>query len=66
MKKTKQNVEDTVPKGPQPSYLLERQEQTSAKNLNRNIKQRRKEKAVSIIDSCFQIICWPRKKTGKV
>lgn len=46
-RKTKQKAEDTVPKGVEPAYLLDRQEQTSAKVLSNMIKQKRKEKAVS-------------------
>lgn len=45
MKKTKQSVEDTVPKGPEPSFLLERQNQQRSKTLTNMIKQKRKEKA---------------------
>lgn len=45
MKKTKQKAEDTVPRGPEPSYLLERQEQQRSKILSNMIKQKRKEKA---------------------
>jgi len=44
-RKTKQKAEDTVPKGVEPAYLLDRQEQTSAKVLSNMIKQKRKEKA---------------------
>jgi ribosome biogenesis protein NSA2 len=47
MKKTKQKAEDPVPRGPEPSYLLERQEQQRSKILSNMIKQKRKEKAVS-------------------
>ena len=45
-KKTRQKVEDTVPEGKEPSYLLDRQEQVRAKILSNMIKQKRKEKAV--------------------
>jgi len=44
-RKTRQKAEDTVPKGVEPAYLLDRQEQTSAKVLSNMIKQKRKEKA---------------------
>ena len=48
-KKTKTKNADAVPEGAVPAYLLDREKQTRAKVLSNMIKQKRKEKAVSII-----------------
>ena len=45
----KQAVEEGPEKGPQPSFLLDRQEQCRAKVLSNMIKQKRKEKAVGVV-----------------
>ena len=47
-RKTKQKTNDTVPEGAVPAYLLDREGQTRAKVLSNMIKQKRKEKAVSL------------------
>ena len=47
-RKTKQKKEDQVPEGAVPAYLLDREGQSRAKVLSNMIKQKRKEKAVSI------------------
>lgn len=41
---------ENVPEGAVPAYLLDRENQTRAKVLSNMIKQKRKEKAVSISD----------------
>jgi len=45
---TKAKSDDNVPEGAIPAYLLDRETQTRAKVLSNMIKQKRKEKAVSI------------------
>lgn len=45
---TKQKDDDKTPKGAVPAYLLDREGQSRAKVLSNMIKQKRKEKAVSI------------------
>ena len=47
-KKTKTRNEDDVPDGAVPAYLLDREKQSRAKVLSNMIKQKRKEKAVSL------------------
>lgn len=47
-RKTKQKTEDKTPEGAVPAYLLDREGQSRAKVLSNMIKQKRKEKAVSI------------------
>ena len=47
-RKTKQKRDDTVPDGAVPAYLLDREGQSRAKVLSNMIKQKRKEKAVSV------------------
>ncbi len=47
-RKTKQKKEEEVPEGAVPAYLLDREGQSRAKVLSNMIKQKRKEKAVSI------------------
>ena len=58
-KKTRQKVEDAVPEGKEPSYLLDRQEQVRAKILSNMIKQKRKEKAVRNLQANrWSVICY--------
>lgn len=45
---TKQKNDDKTPQGAVPAYLLDREGQSRAKVLSNMIKQKRKEKAVSI------------------
>lgn len=45
---TKSKSDDNVPEGAVPAYLLDRETQTRAKVLSNMIKQKRKEKAVSL------------------
>lgn len=45
---TKQKNDDKAPQGAVPAYLLDREGQSRAKVLSNMIKQKRKEKAVSI------------------
>jgi len=45
---TKQKNDDKTPEGAVPAYLLDREGQSRAKVLSNMIKQKRKEKAVSI------------------
>lgn len=47
-RKTKQKNNDEVPEGAVPAYLLDREGQSRAKVLSNMIKQKRKEKAVSL------------------
>lgn len=47
-RETKNKREDVVPKGAVPAYLLDREGQSRAKVLSNMIKQKRKEKAVSV------------------
>lgn len=47
-RKTKQKDDDKTPQGAVPAYLLDREGQSRAKVLSNMIKQKRKEKAVSI------------------
>lgn len=47
-RKTKQKNDDKTPEGAVPAYLLDREGQSRAKVLSNMIKQKRKEKAVSI------------------
>lgn len=47
-RKTKQKNNDEVPEGAVPAYLLDREGQSHAKVLSNMIKQKRKEKAVSL------------------
>ena len=47
-RKTKQKTNDDVPDGAVPTYLLDREGQSRAKVLSNMIKQKRKEKAVSV------------------
>ncbi len=51
-RKTKQKKEEEVPEGAVPAYLLDREGQSRAKVLSNMIKQKRKEKAVSIRHTC--------------
>lgn len=46
---TKQKNDDKTPQGAVPAYLLDREGQSRAKVLSNMIKQKRKEKAVSIL-----------------
>lgn len=48
---TKQKNDDKTPEGAVPAYLLDREGQSRAKVLSNMIKQKRKEKAVSIASS---------------
>ncbi|KAF5395497.1 hypothetical protein PHET_11977, partial [Paragonimus heterotremus] len=48
LKKTKQNVGDAGGSGEKPAYLLDRDEQVSAKVLSNTVKQKRAEKAVRL------------------
>ena len=50
-RQTKQKTDDNVPEGAVPAYLLDREGQTRAKVLSNMIKQKRKEKAVSSLQS---------------
>lgn len=54
-RKTKQKNDDKTPEGAVPAYLLDREGQSRAKILSNMIKQKRKEKAVSI--QCLSFIC---------
>lgn len=47
-RKTKQKNDDKTPEGAVPAYLLDREGQSRAKVLSNMIKQKRKEKAVSV------------------
>ena len=47
-KNTKKKTDDNVPEGAVPAYLLDREGQSRAKVLSNMVKQKRKEKAVSI------------------
>lgn len=47
-RKSKQKDDDKTPEGAVPAYLLDREGQSRAKVLSNMIKQKRKEKAVSI------------------
>ncbi len=47
-KQTKQKSNEKVQEGAVPAYLLDREKQNRAKVLSNMIKQKRKEKAVSI------------------
>lgn len=53
-RKTKQKNDDKTPEGAVPAYLLDREGQSRAKVLSNMIKQKRKEKAVSVF-SGFQL-----------
>lgn len=59
-RKSKQKDDDKTPEGAVPAYLLDREGQSRAKVLSNMIKQKRKEKAVSIqSDSRFMILKTP-------
>ena len=47
-RQTKNKEEGVVPKGAVPAYLLDREGQSRAKVLSNMVKQKRKEKAVSL------------------
>lgn len=47
-RKTKKKNDDKTPEGAVPAYLLDREGQSRAKVLSNMIKQKRKEKAVSV------------------
>lgn len=49
-RKTKQKNDDKTPEGAVPAYLLDREGQSRAKVLSNMIKQKRKEKAVSVFN----------------
>lgn len=51
---TKQKNDDKTPQGAVPAYLLDREGQSRAKVLSNMIKQKRKEKAVSISHQHYQ------------
>ena len=48
-KQTKQKSNENVQEGAVPAYLLDREKQNRAKVLSNMIKQKRKEKAVSVL-----------------
>lgn len=50
-RRTKQKDDDKTPQGAVPAYLLDREGQSRAKVLSNMIKQKRKEKAVSPVQS---------------
>jgi ribosome biogenesis protein NSA2 len=56
-KKTKTRNEEDVPDGAMPAYLLDREGQSRAKVLNNMIKQKRKEKAVSLCCLLISLTC---------
>ncbi len=47
-KERKSTAEESAPEGAVPAYLLDREKETRGKVLSNMIKQKRKEKAVSI------------------
>lgn len=58
-RQTKQRNMDEVPDGAVPAYLLDREGQSRAKVLSNMIKQKRKEKAVSLSTSLRTFIYDP-------
>lgn len=57
-RKTKQKNDDKTPEGAVPAYLLDREGQSRAKVLSNMIKQKRKEKAVSICSLAAPFLQW--------
>ena len=55
-KNTKKKTDDNVPEGAVPAYLLDREGQSRAKVLSNMVKQKRKEKAVSIFFYIFVML----------
>ncbi len=54
-RKSKKKDDDKTPEGAVPAYLLDREGQSRAKVLSNMIKQKRKEKAVSIRPQIYAI-----------